>query len=158
MKVEQHEGFGVRAVNFRVGVEIGDMDHRKLWNVLLQFFQIEFTDEHRPRKQRGRGAFTDDADGQAMLFIRPGVTVFNENILALKISAEPVLEGLELLSRQGLIDPAPRDLVFTGRLANEEFVRRQTPDMLSGPQNDRAEVAQRTFIAANDFLIQCRRG
>lgn len=34
------------------------MNHRKPGNVLVQFFQIEFADEHRPREQRDRGAFT----------------------------------------------------------------------------------------------------
>jgi len=32
------------------------MHHRRLWNVLLQFFQIEFTDEHHPHNHRAGAA------------------------------------------------------------------------------------------------------
>ncbi len=157
-KMQQHECFGVRAVNGRVGVKIRGVQDGKFRNVLRQLFRIQLADKHGAGEQRGPSPLADHANRNAILFVRPRVAVLNENILSLQIRAEPVLEGVKFRGIERAIDLAPGNVVFAGRFAHEKAILRQAPGVLARAHNQWAEMTQRSFIAANGLFVERGRG
>ena len=78
---------------------------------MRKFFIVELANEHRPRKQRMPGTLRNDAHREAKPFIRAGVTIFDEQIFPLQISADPAFQRLELCASIGLLT-LPHQLAF----------------------------------------------
>src|ERR1700690_62835 len=156
--MQEYKGFGGRAVNVRVSLKIRRVQHRKFGGVLRQFFQIQLANKHSAGKQGGGSPLTYDANGKAIILVRSRVAVFNEDIFPLEIRAQPGLESVELRRVQRSIDFAPADLAFAGRFTDEKLVFRQTAGVLASAHDQRAQMTQVGFIAANGLFVKRRSG
>ena len=76
-------------------MEVGNINHRELWNVRCQFFRFRL-DEHIARKQAVPGSLGDDAGGQAILRVSPGETILYKKVAALQVSQQSPIKCLEL--------------------------------------------------------------
>ena len=157
-KVQQHEGFRMRAVDLRIGLKTWRMNDGELSLVRGKFRVLELTDEHRARKERVRRAFGNDADRHTELLVGARVAFLDKNILALQIGEQAGLERIKLLRREGPVYLAPPDPALAGGLADEELVVRRATRVLPRADDEWPEVAQHAFVASDRFLVKGGRG
>ena len=83
-KVRQYEDFRARSINGRVSLERGHLKDREL---RLEIFQLAKGRlyKHVPGKEIVPGAFRDDTDGQAVIWIRAGIAVLNEDFASIQV-------------------------------------------------------------------------
>jgi len=99
----------------------------------------------------------DDADWHPVALIRACITILDEEILPLQVSAEALFDPLEFFRFNGPIHLAPADLAFAGGLAHEELVLGQASRELPGAHDERSEMAQGALVAPDGFFVKGRR-
>ena len=72
------------------------------------------------------GLFGDDADAQPMARIGTGPAIENEQIAALQVRADAIVEAVKGSGFEGAIDRSPPDLLAIRRIGDEEAITRRT--------------------------------
>ena len=107
-EIDDDEGLGLGAVQFRHRVEVRGADNGELRGVLRQFLLVFDLHEQVAGEEVLPGLGGDDADGQAVGRVGPGVAVLHKEFLALEKGQQPVVEQVEFFRLPGAGSPAPR--------------------------------------------------
>jgi hypothetical protein len=122
-EVHGHEGFAASAVYFGVGFESWGLDQREFRFVVRQILR-RGPHEKLSREQAVPGALVDGAQGKAKPPVGSGVTVLDEQVGALQIGEQSLMEALELVRVDGQIHVAPVHRRLGGFVAHNVAVAR----------------------------------
>ena len=145
-------GFGTAAVAFRVGFEGRAVDDGVFRLERFEFGHVG-ADEHGAVEQRVPGQLGDHAHVDAIGRIGAGVEVFDEVFAALHVSQHVLIELFEVLGRHRRV-VFPPDRVLDRGFVHRELVLGRAAGEFAGFHQQRAAVAQRTFVAAQRGLDQ----
>ena len=120
-EVDHNERPGMGAVQRRIGVQLGSVQHGPRGRKSDEIGGAG-AEEHVVHEQGVPRARRDEADAEAVIRVRAGEQVADEQLLRGQVSERGGLEPLEVLGSERLIHPAPRDVAARGGLAHEELV------------------------------------
>jgi hypothetical protein len=101
----------------------------------------------------------DDADGNPVLGVSPGITVLDKQFPPLNKGQQPGVKIIELFRGHGTVLFPQGDMVGPRGLIYGEFVLGGTPGVGPGATTTGPKWAMRpSFLAGNDLLIQGRSG
>ena len=152
-KVDRDEHFRTRAIHFRVGVKTGGIKDGELRNVIQQFFGLGL-DEHIVCKQTVPRGFRNHADRQAILWVGTHEAILHEQIFALQIGEHAPVQCCKFLRLHRAINFAPPHLVNADWLAHDELVVGRTTSMLTRADDERTQIREPAFAAANRLFVQ----
>ncbi len=114
--------------------------------------------EHVAGEQVLPGGGGDDPDIHLVIPVRAGVAVLDEDLLALQVGQQPVMEMIEFFRGEGLVLPAPMDIVGAGGFLDNEFILGGAAGIGAGAHHHRPQVGDEAFLAGDDLFIQGRSG
>ena len=156
-EIDNDERFRTRAVHHGRGLKRGRRDHGEFGHVPPQRILTPNLQEHGARKQTVPRLLRDDADGEGVLRVGPGVAVLHENIAALQVALQARQQGAEILAGDGPVVLAPPDLLLGGLLAYHELVGRGARGVFAGVHHQRSEVRETALGTENALLVKRRR-
>ena len=144
VKIDRNHGLGAAAVARRIGFETGEIQNHKLWFKTFQFIFLRL-DEQVLDEQGMPSQLGDHAGCEAVGLIGPAEQILHQQLPAFGIGQHVFMQRLELLTAYGFII-VPPNIVFRGRVANDEFILRRAPRM--GPCFDQKRAAGCNFALA----------
>ena len=121
-QVQEDERGAAGAVTLRLGLQVGDVDHREVGDEIRQHAQILLADEHVAGEEVVPGVLGDDADVDAVAGIGAGVAVEDEHVLAQQVLPGAGQQRLELLPLERPVDLPPPDVGVDRRVLDQELV------------------------------------
>ena len=104
----------------------------------------------------GRGG--NQADIHLVIPVRPGVAVLDEDLLALKIGQQPVMDEIEFFRRKGLVLLPPMNLGGAGGLFDNEFILGRAAGIGAGAHHHRPQVGDESFLWETIFSYRAEVG
>jgi len=155
-QVDRDHRLRAGAVTGRIGAEAGQIDDREFGLEASQILERR-ADEQGADEQAVPGELVDDADPDAVLFLRSAVEILDEQgLLVAQCGEEIGLERRETIGvDRGVI--VPPDRAFRLGVADDELVLGRAAGMLAGLDDQRAVLGDHAFAARDRFLDQ-RRG
>ncbi len=150
-KVDDDRRFGAGAVQRGNAVEARSRDNGE---IRLEAGKLVFcrADQQLVDEKVLAGQLVDDAEALARLRVRAGKAVEHEDLPALKIGENAVLDGLEFLVRKGDVDLAPIDLAVNVRRVDGELVVRGPASIFPGGDHQRPRGGKTAFAAAQGLF------
>ncbi len=152
-KVDEDERLAVRAILLRLCFESGHVDHRKLWNVVTQFFRVKFADEHIACEQVMPGIFGDNADGHPEFRIGADISIKYIDIPVLDVGQHLAIEIIEVFLGEGTVHLTPPNLRFASRFLDNKPVIGGSAGMTAGLHDKWSEMRNLAFITACYMFI-----
>jgi len=121
--------------------------------MVFQFLVVLDADEHIAGEEVLPGRGGNQADIHLVIPVCPGVAVLDEDLLALEIGQQPVMDEIEFFRGEGLVLPAPMDVVGTGRLLDDEFVLGGTAGVGPGAHHHRPQVGDEALASRDDSFV-----
>ena len=110
---------------------------------------------HWPERMAKKSAApSSKAAGSRKRLVGAGIDVLHEDVAALHVVDELLVEALEAGLVDGDVHVAPPDVAFGRRLADDELVLRRAPGVLSGPHDERAVRGDDSLAVAHRVLVQ----
>jgi len=135
-------------------VKVRGADNGELRSVLRQFLLVFDLHEQVAGEEVLPGLGGDDADGQAVGRVSPGVTVLHKDFFALEEGQQPVVEQVEFFYLQGLVLRPPGDVMGAGRLLDDKLVPGRPAGINPGPHHDGAQMGDESLAPGDDLLIE----
>ena len=114
--------------------------------------------EHIAGKEALPGRGGNQADIHLVIPVRPGVAVLDEDLLALKIGQQPVMDEIEFFRGKRLVLFPPMNLGGAGGLFDNEFILGRAAGIGAGAHYHRPQVGDESFLLGDDFFVQSRGG
>ena len=114
--------------------------------------------EHVARKEAVPGAVGDHPHRQPVFRIGAGVEVLDEQLAALQVGEQALVQAGELLGRDRLVDLAPVHRVLGARLLDDVFVARGAAGEETGRDREAAARGELALAPPHGVLVEHRRG
>ena len=157
-EVDHDEGFGIGAVQLRHGVEARGRDDGEIRPDVHGVAGAHRGQEHVAGEQVLPGGGGDDPNIHLVIPVRPGVAVLDKEFFALQVGQQPVMELVEFFRGEGLVLPAPMDIVGAGGFLHNEFILGGPAGIGAGAHHHRPQVGDQPFLMGDDLFIQGRGG
>ncbi len=156
-EVDDDEGFGIGAVDLRLGVEGGKVDDGELGPVVAEFFRSG-AQEHVACEQGVPGPLADDAHRNPVHGACAGEAVLHEEVATLHVVAHLLVKRVEAFRFEGAVHLAPVDEVAARRLLDDELVVRRPPGVVTGFYGEGSQVGDEPLAAPDHLLVKDRGG
>ncbi|KIU01019.1 hypothetical protein QU38_02720, partial [Staphylococcus aureus] len=151
-EVDRDHRLAAAAMALRIGAEARQVDDRVFGHEAAEFARLG-PDQHRADEEIVPGQLVDHAHVDAVLGLRAAVQILHEQRVASRQLCEEIgLQRGEMLGGHALVDIAPPDIVFGGRVADDELVLGRTAGVLAGGGDQRAVLRQLALAAAHRVL------
>jgi hypothetical protein len=152
-EVDHYKHRGVRAVHFRIRMEVGCIDHGELRDVLRQLVPVGLN-EYIAGKQVVPCGFGYDSDGQTVSGIGSSKAVLHEQIFALQVGQQTAMKKVELIWFQWTVHFSPPDFVDAGWFTHNKLVIGRAAGMLARAHDQRAEMRQAPLSPPDGLFYQ----
>ena len=155
-EVHHDERAGLGAVQRRVDVQLRSVQHGPAGTERGEIGG-RGPQEHVVHEQGAPRVRCDEADAEPVIGVRAGEQVTDEQLLGREVGQRGGLEPLEVLGRERLVHPAPRDVVLRGRLAHDELVVGAAAGMGRGHRAERPAFDDHALAPSGRVLVELGR-